>query len=139
MPTYVTAAHQSEILWLGPDRWLVLLSGGQEDVVTRRLQQAFSSGGAESTLVLDQSDSRTVFHLYGPNARDLLAKGCALDLHPVAFPPQRCTSTLLADVPILLQTLQGDDRVGPVVYRILVVNSYVQFLVQWLVCSCEAY
>ncbi len=138
-PNYVEEGERSEILWLGPDRWLILLSGGQEEVITRRLNQAFATGGVKSAAVVDQSDSHSVFHLYGPNARDLLLKGCALDLHPSNMPPRRCARTLIAGMPILLQTLQGDDRVGSVVYRVLVVNSMASFFVKWLVCGCEAY
>jgi sarcosine oxidase subunit gamma len=139
MPNHVGEGERSEILWLAPESWLVLLSGGQEEVISRRLKQAFVAGGVGSAAVIDQSDSRVVFHLYGPNARNLLEKGCALDLHPSAMPPGRCARTLIAGMSILLQTLQGDSRVGPVVYRVLVANSTASSFVKWLVCGCEAY
>jgi sarcosine oxidase subunit gamma len=139
MPVTVASGERCEILWMSPDSWLILLTGGQEDVVARRLQQAFVAAEVRTAVVIDQSDSRTVFHLYGPKVHDLLAKGCSLDLHPSVMPPGRVTRTLFAELPILLQTLAGDDRVGTVVYRVLVENSYAQFLVQWLAQGCEGY
>lgn len=138
-PLLVEAGERCEILWLSPDSWLILLTGGQEEVTARRLSQVFVAADVKAAAVIDQSDSRTVFHLYGPKAYDLVAKGCSLDLHPSVMTPQRASRILFAGVPILLQTLAGDDRVGSVVYRVIVENSYAQFLVKWLAKGCEGY
>ena len=41
--------------------------------------------------------------LAGARARDVLNAGCALDLHPSAFPPGAVTRTLLAKAPVVLR------------------------------------
>ena len=46
----------------------------------------------------------------GRHARDVLAKGCALDLHPRAFAPGRCAQTLLARAQVILEQLRRRAR-----------------------------
>ena len=64
----------------------------------------------------------------GAGARDLLAAGCGLDLHPRVFGPGRCAQTLLARVPVVLHQLSDAPQ-----YRVLVRRSYARWLVDWMI------
>jgi sarcosine oxidase subunit gamma len=77
-----------DALWLGPDEWLVL--GGREEDY------------ADQPAAVDVSANRSCLELSGEGAADVLARGCALDLHPSVFPPGRCAQTLVARAQVIL-------------------------------------
>lgn len=116
-------------LWLGPDEWLVTTSGTEDAGGTgdagllARLDGALTGHRAS---VVDVSDGRTVIVLRGARARDVLAKGCSLDLHPRQFRPGRCAQTLLARAGVLIHQTDPDP-----VYDIHVDRSYAQYLWTW--------
>src|SRR5689334_5486375 len=64
-----------DVLWLGPDEWLVVGPPGAAARLTARLRPAAGHGS-----VVDVSAQRTTLHLTGPHVRDLLAAGCAVDI-----------------------------------------------------------
>lgn len=106
------------VLWLGPDQWLVF--GASEE----RLRAAL---GDTPGSVVDVSANRVAFELSGPGAREVLAQGCSIDLHPRAFGPGRCAQTMLARAQVVLHQL--DD--APT-YRLLVRPSFAGYLRAWL-------
>lgn len=132
----VVVGDGCEILCLGVDRWMMVVSSGREDVLLRSFQHAFTRRGGCVGTVVDLSDAYDVFHLYGPKAFDLLSKDCSFDLYPSAFPPGVCAETFVGGVPTLIQSLRGDDRVGDVVYRLYVAKSLSRFLVRLF---CDVY
>jgi sarcosine oxidase, subunit gamma len=101
-----------DALWLGPDEWLVL--GGRE--------RDYPDGCA----AVDVSANRVCFELSGEGAAEVLARGCALDLHPSVFPPGRCAQTLLARTQVILY------RTDEHTFRLLVRPSYADYLRAWL-------
>ncbi len=119
------------ILWLGPDEWLVVTAEGVEAGLVHRLSESL---GGRHAAVVDVSDGRTVIALAGPRARDVLAKGCPLDLHPRAFAPGRCAQTLLAKAAVILD--QVDDAPG---FEIYVPRSFADYLWRWLEDAAEEY
>jgi sarcosine oxidase subunit gamma len=124
-PNRVAAMGEMRSLWLGPDEWLVVApADGSVDLVSR-LERAAARRHAAIT---DLSSSRGIFEIAGPAARDLLAAGCGLDLHPRAFGPGHCAQTLLARVPVILDQLDAAPR-----YRLLVRRSYARWLTDWLI------
>ena len=123
-PNRVAVTGALRVLWLGPDEWLVVAEGDAPDLLPR-LERAVAGLRAAVT---DLSSSRTIFELSGDGARNLLAAGCSLDLHPRAFGPGECAQTLLARVPVILDQL--DDTPG---YRILVRRSYARWLIDWII------
>ena len=99
-------------LWLGPDEWLVL--GAREE--------DFPNAWA----AVDVSANRVCLELSGEGAADVLARGCALDLHTTAFPPGTCAQTLLARAQVILYRPEEN------VFRLLVRPSYADYLRAWL-------
>ena len=75
------------------------------------------------------SANRTVLELAGPRAREVLTKGCSLDLHPRAFGPGRCAQTALARTQVILEAAPRPHGLpaSPLVRR-----SFAAYLAAWL-------
>ena len=69
-----------------------------------------SSRSAVVHHVADGTDGQALFSVHGPRSRELIAKGCSLDLHPSTFGPGNCAQTLLAQCGVLLHRPADDDR-----------------------------
>jgi sarcosine oxidase subunit gamma len=115
-----------QAIWIGPERWLIL---GPLDVPQ---QLAAHFGGAAS--VTDQSDARVILSIGGPRARDALAKGVGIDLHPVVFRSGDAAVTLAARIPVILWHTGGTPC-----YRLAVARSYAGSLAEWLAGAAAEY
>ncbi len=65
----------------GPGQWLMMTDQAKRTQFELQLRTEFA--GVAS--VFDQSDGRTILRVRGPRARDVLAKGVLIDLHPDVF------------------------------------------------------
>jgi sarcosine oxidase subunit gamma len=99
--------------------------------VTAELREALGGGPGS---VVDVSANRTTLELSGPAARQVLEKGCPLDLHPRAFGPGRAVSTTVGPVAVLLW--QVDD--GPT-YRLFPRSSFADHLARRLIDAMSEY
>ncbi|GHD28962.1 sarcosine oxidase subunit gamma [Streptomyces violarus] len=121
---HTTASGPHTAVWLGPDEWLVI-SRADGTAVTAELREAL---GTDPGSVVDVSANRTTLELSGPSARQVLEKGCPLDLHPRAFGPGRAVSTTVGPVAVLLR--QIDDAPA---YHLLPRSSFADHLGRWLI------
>jgi sarcosine oxidase subunit gamma len=119
------------ILWLGPDEWLIVVPGGREMKLEAELRGALAR---QHTALTDVSDSRVVIGLTGPHAREVLMKGCSLDLHPRAFAAGRCAQTGLARTHMLLHQLDESPA-----YDIYVHRSFADYVWRWLESAAAEY
>jgi sarcosine oxidase, subunit gamma len=108
-PPVAPNTFSDEAIWLGPDEWLALGDAPLD----------------QDARVVDVSDQRTAIDVTGPGARERIARGCTLDLHPAAFPPGACGQTLVAQVPAIV--LARPDGL-----RVLVGSSYADHVRAWL-------
>jgi sarcosine oxidase subunit gamma len=69
----------------------------------------------------------------GPRARELLAKGCSLDLHPRAWEPGRCAQTSIARVSVLLHALDPEG------FDLYCARSYAGSVWHWLTEAAAEY
>ncbi len=106
----VPAGH---VLALSPSEWWLVTAGSPVPE-------------APGLRCVDQSEGRTVMRLAGPRARDVLAKGCGLDLHPKAFAAGCCTQTPVAHIGCVLH--HPDD----VTWDFYVPRSYARHFWEWL-------
>jgi sarcosine oxidase subunit gamma len=86
------AAGNLAFVGMGPGQFLAVEQGGEALSFAARLAKALGPAASIS----DQSDSRAVLRLSGPRARDVLAKGLAIDLHPRAFGPGDAALSVIA-------------------------------------------
>ncbi|WP_328844661.1 sarcosine oxidase subunit gamma [Streptomyces sp. NBC_00258] len=133
---HTTASGPHTVLWLGPDEWLVLsrTDGATETYETDVAAELRAALGGDPGSVVDVSANRTTVELSGPSARQVLEKGCPLDLHPRAFGPGRAVSTTVGPVPLLLW--QVDD--APT-YRLLPRSSFADHLARRLIDAMSEY
>jgi sarcosine oxidase subunit gamma len=120
----VTAGRTLAVFWLGPDEWLILTPGGRESGVMHDLRAALHE---QFAAVTDVSGGQTVIMLGGECARDVLAKGCSLDLHPRVFGPGQCAQTHLARTGVLIRQV-GDAPT----FELIVRRSFADYLWRWL-------
>ncbi|WP_326835609.1 sarcosine oxidase subunit gamma family protein [Amycolatopsis rhabdoformis] len=117
-----------DVLWLGPDEYLVLAAPGLAAEIEAALREAIVVGA-----VTDTSAQRTTVRLAGPAVRDVLAHGCAIDLDPAASPPGTCVQTLLARTGIVLLVRAGDE------FTVLVRQSFAPYFAAWLADAATEY
>jgi sarcosine oxidase, subunit gamma len=125
-PNTYARAGDLLVLWLGPDEWLVIAPPDTDDL-EERLRAELPPGGA----VIDVSAQRTTLRLFGPAVRDVLARGCALDLDPRAF-TGRCAQTLVARTQAILVEEAGE-------FLVLVRSSFAGYLGEWLLDAASEY
>jgi sarcosine oxidase subunit gamma len=118
-------ANGATLLWQAFDEWLLLTQDGAQDALLERLHGALAG---EHASFVDVSDLYTAFEVSGASSRDLLAKGCALDLHPRAFRTGDCAPCAFARVRVTLRQLDDAPR-----FELLVERSYAHYLWDWLV------
>jgi sarcosine oxidase subunit gamma len=122
-PNTSAAKGSVTALWQGPDQWLLTCPADDVALFMNSLREALVDSHAAITEV---SDGRIALTLAGPSARDVLAKGCPLDLHPRAFKPGQCAQSLLAKADILLH-LRADDT-----FDLYAARSIAHYLWAWL-------
>ena len=115
-PCTFTSGNGVDILWMGPDEYLVLAEPGRQI----ELEAALSREGAA---VVDVSAQRNVVRLTGSHARDVLAHGCSIDLE--VSPPGTCVQTLFARTGIVLMVREEG-------FTILVRQSFADYFHAWL-------
>ncbi|MDX3727183.1 sarcosine oxidase subunit gamma [Streptomyces caniscabiei] len=128
----VARAGELTALWLGPDEWLLVGPPGGERELESRIREA---AGEEHISVTDVSAQRTTVLVAGAAALDLLAHGCALDLHPRAFGPGRCAQTTLARAQVVL-VAREEPGAG---FWVLVRSSFAGYLADWLLDAATEY
>ncbi len=122
------AAKGMTILWLGPDEWWVV-TPGDGPATAAKLRAALEG---RPSAVTDVGESRTCIHLRGPRARDLLAKGSPLDLHPRVFAAGGCAQGHVAKALVVLHMTAGDEDEGGPAFDLYVLGSFADYLWRWL-------
>jgi heterotetrameric sarcosine oxidase gamma subunit len=116
-------------LWLGPDEWLVV----SQDDAGALVSSLLVALGEDRGCVVDVSANRTILELSGPSAREVLEKGCPVDLHARSFGPGRAVATTVGPVPLVLW--QG----AALTYRLLPRSSFADYLARWLLDAMSEY
>ena len=119
-------------VWLGPEEWLITTRSQSPEELEGTLRTAVTPHGGAA---VDVSRQRTTIRLTGAHARDILAKGCSIDLHPTVFRPGSGVQTMLGLAGVVLIALDdsGTD------YRILVRASFARYLAEWLIDAAEEF
>ena len=124
-PNTVTRNEAMTAFWLGPDEWLVLTPGEQEQEVAESLRHALAETVAAVTEI---GGGQTIIAVEGRAARDLLSRGCFLDFHPRAFQPGCCAQTLFGKSPILVWQVNETPR-----FELVVRRSFAEYVWNYIV------
>lgn len=119
------------VFWLGPDEWLLTATSAKADTCAVSLGDALCD---QHAAINNMSGGLLTYRLSGSNARQLLAKGCSLDLHAERFGPDCCAQTGLAKATVLLSAPAREDG-----FEIVVRRSFADYLWQWLLRAGSNY
>lgn len=125
MPNRWHGDERVAAIWLGPDEWLIVAGEGEGGNTEQAMREARPTDPWLS--LVDVSYNYACVLLSGSKARDVLAKGCALDLRPDKFASGDCSQTVLVKAPVLLRALMGADS-----FELWFRNSYARYLTMWL-------
>lgn len=117
LPSNVGATVSSpwRVLCLAPAEWLLIT----EDTAPMP---------DEPGLVLTEAtDGIAVVSVGGPRARDILSKGCGLDVDAQMFSVGRCARTRLAQLQVVVDCVDAAPR-----FDLYVSRSSLRFLSDWL-------
>ena len=115
---------EDTIYWLGPDEWLLATGPGKESGIAEHLVKSLSG---QCYSLVDVTGGQVLLRLGGSHAREVLAKGCTLDLHPRVFKAGQCAQTTLAKTSMLIALI--DD--APT-FDIIVRRSFAEYAALWL-------
>lgn len=124
-PNTWVPTSDGRVVWLGPDEWLFTSTARAPEELEARVRAAVVGLGGSAT---DVSAQRIGLRLTGARVRDVLAKGCSIDLHPRVFGRGSSAQTTLGQAGVVLLALSdaGDDHV------VLVRASFAGYLADWL-------
>ena len=122
----VASAHL--VLSVRPGRWLLLGPPQAPGAGLLAWQQAIAGRGA----AVELSAGLAALLLAGRDVREMLTRGCRLDLHPAAFPEGTAAATIMVQVPVVLAALSS---------RILLLTpaTTVRHLHEWLVSTARPF
>jgi sarcosine oxidase subunit gamma len=117
-------------IWIAPETWLFLCQGVQGDGLVRELTSACGTTAS----IADQTWGKSVVRISGTKARDVLAKGCRIDLHPRVFAPGKSAVTPIAHIHAVLMQVDA----GPT-FDLIVPSTLARDFVEWLRLSAAEF
>ncbi|AUA54750.1 sarcosine oxidase, gamma subunit family [Achromobacter spanius] len=105
-PNTVEHGHRHLLAWMGPDEWWLQSLAPARPALEQTLRPVLQG---LSACVVDVSSGYTVLELSGEHARDVLAKGCPLDLHPRVFGPGQCAQSHYFKAGVMVRALDEGD------------------------------
>lgn len=127
-PNTVARGNGYDVLWLGPDEWLVRAQQPQGATLEAKLSAALAGQFASA---VDIGSGYTVLEISGEKVRDVIARGCPLDLHPRGFAPGQCAQSHYFKASIVLVPVDGDA------YELVVRRSFADYFVRIMLDAAE--
>jgi sarcosine oxidase, subunit gamma len=125
-PNTWTRLGEREVLWLGPDEWLVVAAADAAAVVADLESSLVGSHHS----VVDVSANRAVIELAGAGRLELLSSACPIDLDARSWTEGRCAQTLFGAAQVLMQERTGDTR-------LFVRPSFATYVVDLLLAAVD--
>jgi sarcosine oxidase subunit gamma len=121
------AGAKLDIVWAGPSQWLAVS-------VRPEMPAELEAELGGTAAVTDQTDARAVLRLHGSRVRDVLAKGCPVDVHPRAFGPGRTFMTTIGGIGVQTWWADVDDALHLAVPRSMAGSFW-----SWLLPSAQEF
>lgn len=112
-------------LWWSIDQWIVTCPGSRTPFLAKKLETAF---GRAHAMVTNVSDTRAIIRVSGDQVREVLMKGCCVDLLAKDVIPGHVRRTQIAEIPAAIHFVSND----PLTFDIYVYRSYADYIWQWL-------
>lgn len=128
--TVVGKPTATRLMWLSPDEWMVITRPGGTERALKALQKNLKATDLHSS-VTDTTEARTCIRVSGPRAREVISKGCSIDLHPSAFGSGQCAQTVVSRVGVML-TQTASTKTHQPTYELYPLRSFATYLWNWL-------
>ena len=125
-----TTAGERHVIWLGPDEFMIICETGKDEELASAIHASF---GSQHAAVTNITDAFAAFHLKGAAVRQVLAKGCALDLHQSSFSSGDAAQTLLSHAAVTIMALADDE------FIVICRTSFASYLHDWLLDAALEY
>lgn len=127
MKPAATGGDELTMVWAGASQWLAV---SRKPDVARRLAEELKALAAIS----DQGDGRAVLMLEGAQVREMLAKGCPVDLHPRSFSRGDAIVTTIAGIGVQLWQMPDSDA-----FHLAIARSMAASFWSWLTHSAAQF
>jgi sarcosine oxidase, subunit gamma len=119
------ASTPARALCLAPGEWLIVIHDTEAAALRERIAGDLARYGLQ---LIDASHELAAIELRGSAAREVLAKGCGLDLDHRSFAAGQCARTRLAQIAVAIDCVDDTPR-----FQLYVARSYFQYLYSWLI------
>jgi heterotetrameric sarcosine oxidase gamma subunit len=116
------------IVCVRPERWLLLEPREEPGMGVARWESDLAGIGT----AVDLTSASRVLEVAGRAAREVLARGCRLDLDPARFAAGRAARTLVAQVPVVLAAHAAG-------FVLLTPSTTAQHLGEWLAAAARPF
>jgi len=143
-PNTTVTSGSVTLLWLGPDEWLAVEHAATPEIETQIAAKLRGPMKDIHAAVTEVGEQYACVHIAGRHARDVLAKGCPLDLHPRVFggAPKdglgHCAQSHLSKASIILHQVADEGAAGAA-YDLYVRRSFSDYLWHWLESAAREY
>jgi sarcosine oxidase, subunit gamma len=128
-PRTSTAWGEIKILWLSIDQWLIICPRGRLVELIDGLETALKG---QHIAITDVSDMRAVIRLEGEGVREVLLKGCSLDLLGKGYEPGTVRRVRFAEIAALIQVIDAHT------IELYVFRSYAFYAWDFLTVTARA-
>jgi heterotetrameric sarcosine oxidase gamma subunit len=109
---------------LSPREWLIV----SESMDPPMLRDAFNSTKSTGDFsIADMTHGYCVFRVNGAASRELLSRGCGVDMHERTFPREHCVRTRFAQIRVIIDCLDAAPT-----FDLYASRSYRAYLEDWL-------
>ncbi|MEM9329902.1 MAG: sarcosine oxidase subunit gamma family protein [Pseudomonadota bacterium] len=122
-PGKATLTKDFTAIPLTEGQWMLVSAKPGSDNFGDKTQSKLKKNG----YVSEQSDARVIFRLSGQRAREMMQKGCRLDLDPSVSGKGWCAQTQMAQAGVIV--CQMDDKPT---YDLMVYSGFAQHFAEWL-------
>ena len=120
----VNSNKDTRILWSGPSNWLLIST--KKDILSS-IQKICDD---KNFAVTDLSHSRAIIELKGSNSKEILKKGCPINLNE--FKINNCANSIFHGITITIDMISND----PETFRIFALRSFGESLYHGITDAC---
>ena len=122
-PGVASATRSYTALPICPGQWVLVSAKPDPKDFAGSIAKKLKKNG----YVSEQTDSRVILRLSGSRARELMQKGCRLDLHPSVTSKGWCAQTQMAQIGVLLHQIDAKPT-----YDLYVYSGFARDFADWL-------
>ena len=108
----VSSNSNTRIIWNGPSTWLVI---SKKENILKEIKTNLNN---ENFAITDISHSRVIIQIKGPQAKEVLKKGCPINFNE--FEKNNCAGSVFHGINILVDCIDNDMQI----FNILTLRSF---------------